>query len=74
MLADRLPTLAEKKVMPFPEFNHLDFLYANDAKTIVYDDVISFLKRYDRKYDANVKHSKEVDANIVHPDFIDSNE
>lgn len=60
--------------MPFPEFNHLDFLWADDAKTIVYDDLVAFLKRYERKYDANVKHFEDVDKNVVHDDFSDSNE
>jgi len=71
VLAGRLPNVVEKKVMPFPEFNHLDFLWADDAKTIVYDDMIAFMKRYDRKYadGGPVRLLAEVDANIVHTDY-----
>lgn len=59
--------------MPYPEFNHLDFLWANDLKNIVYDDLIRFMKRYERKYvNEMIPLSAEVDANIVHEDDIDS--
>lgn len=58
--------------MPFPEFNHLDFLWANDVKTIVYDDIIEFMKRYERKYVNEVPQlSAEVDANVVNADYIE---
>lgn len=71
VLAGRLPNVAERKVVPFPEFNHLDFLWANDVKNIVYDDMIGFMKRHDRKYaDVALRPSAEVDANVVHADFI----
>lgn len=71
VLAKRLPNVAEKKVMPFPEFNHLDFLWANDIKTIVYDDLIEFMKRYERKYVNEVPHAPaEVDTNVVHSDYV----
>lgn len=56
--------------MPYPEFNHLDFLWANDIKTIVYDDIIEFMKRYERKYVNEVPQSSaEVDANVVNADY-----
>lgn len=66
-----MPNVAEKKIMPFPEFNHLDFLWASDIKTIVYDDLIEFMKRYERKYANEVpRSSAEVDTNVVHSDYI----
>jgi len=71
VLAGKLPNVAERRVVPFPEFNHLDFLWANDVKNIVYDDLIGFMKRHDRKYaDAGWRPSAEVDANVVHADYV----
>ncbi|VVC24413.1 Partial AB-hydrolase lipase domain,Serine aminopeptidase, S33,Alpha/Beta hydrolase fold [Cinara cedri] len=72
VLAKELPNVVEKKVMPFPEFNHLDFLWANDIRDIVYEDLIRFMKRYDRKYPNQVpiQLSPDVDVNVVHPDYI----
>lgn len=29
------------------EFNHVDFTFGRDAKTVVYDDVIKILSKYD---------------------------
>lgn len=77
VLANKLPNVVEKKVMPFPEFNHLDFLWASNIQDIVYEDLIGFMKRYDRKYADQVplQLSPDVDANVVHPDYIiESNE
>jgi hypothetical protein len=60
--------------MPYPEFNHLDFLWASDIKNIVYDDLIVFMKKYERKYVNEVPQpSAEVDKNVVHNDFIELN-
>ncbi|XP_025420148.1 lipase 3-like [Sipha flava] len=74
VLAQRLPNVVENKVMPYPEFNHLDFLWASDIKNIVYDDLIVFMKKYERKYVNEVPQpSAEVDKNVVHNDFIELN-
>jgi len=71
VLEGKLLNVAERKVVPFPEFNHLDFLWADDVKNIVYDDLIGFMKRHDRKYaDVVLRPSAEVDANVVHADYI----
>ncbi|XP_050441317.1 lipase 3-like [Adelges cooleyi] len=69
VLGDKLPNLVEKREMPYREFNHLDFLWATDVKTIVYDDLIRFLNRYDRKYLTDVKESQEVDNNVFTSDL-----
>lgn len=64
--------MAEKKIVPFPEFNHLDFLWANDVRNLVYDDLIVFMKRYERKYvDQVPRLTADVDANVVHTDYAD---
>lgn len=61
--------------MPFPEFNHLDFLWANDAKNIVYDDLIVYMKRFERKYVVEApQQSAGVDTNMVFEDYVDINE
>jgi len=40
-LASKLPNLLGKFLVQLPEFNHLDFLWAIDADTLVYNQVIS---------------------------------
>lgn len=76
VLAEKLPNVAEDKVMPFAEFNHLDFLWANNIRDIVYEDLVGFMKRYDRKYadQGPVRLPPEVDANVVHPDYVEPND
>jgi len=40
-LASKLPNLLGKFLVPLPAFNHLDYLWAIDADTLVYNNVIS---------------------------------
>jgi hypothetical protein len=40
-LASQLPNLLGKFLVPLPAFNHLDFLWAIDGDTLVYNKVIS---------------------------------
>lgn len=42
-LADRLPNLIGKFLVPLPEFNHLDFTYAIDADTLLYNKIIAMM-------------------------------
>ncbi|XP_050521589.1 lipase 3-like [Daktulosphaira vitifoliae] len=65
VLANLLPNLKEKRLMPYPEFNHLDFLWATGIKMIVYDDLIRFMKIHDRKYLHVIENSEEIDKNVV---------
>lgn len=43
-LAAKLPNLLGTYVVPLAQFNHLDFLWAKDAKALVYDKVIEVIK------------------------------
>jgi len=40
-LASQLPNLLGKFLVPLPEFNHLDYLWAMDGDILVYNTVIS---------------------------------
>ncbi|XP_046625247.1 lipase 3-like isoform X1 [Neodiprion virginianus] len=44
-LADKLPNVIEKYKIPYAKFNHIDYLWGVDAKTLVYNYVIKILKR-----------------------------
>lgn len=43
---DELPNLAQKTLIEFEQFNHLDFVYATDAPTLVYNNVIEIMQTY----------------------------
>ncbi|KAG8230455.1 hypothetical protein J437_LFUL009944 [Ladona fulva] len=45
-LASKLPNLQEKIDIPDDKFNHLDFLWAIDVKTLVYDKIMSVMESY----------------------------
>ena len=44
-LRSRLPNATSREV-PFEMFSHLDFLFSNDSKRLLYDDVIGVLSNY----------------------------
>lgn len=43
---DELPNLAQKTLIEFEQFNHLDFVYATDAPTLLYNNVIEVIQSY----------------------------
>lgn len=43
-LVGKLRTMKKKYLVPYKKFNHMDFIWAKDAKTYLYDDVIRQLK------------------------------
>ncbi|XP_069681265.1 lipase 3-like [Periplaneta americana] len=45
-LASKLPNLVDKYNIPFDKFNHLDFLWAMNASTLVYERVIELFRNY----------------------------
>jgi hypothetical protein len=45
-LSEKLPNLLGKFQVPLKSFNHLDFLWAIDVESLVYDKVIGFIESY----------------------------
>nr|CAD7418550.1 unnamed protein product [Timema poppensis]CAD7418902.1 unnamed protein product [Timema poppensis]CAD7419384.1 unnamed protein product [Timema poppensis] len=45
-LESELPNVIGKFLVPLDQFNHIDYLWAIDAKTLVYDTVISIMRQY----------------------------
>ncbi|XP_047362652.1 lipase 3-like isoform X2 [Vespa velutina] len=43
---NKLPNVIETKKIEYIKFNHIDFLWGRDAKTLVYNKVVAVLKRF----------------------------
>ena len=44
-LTAQLPNLVKSYEVPYPGWNHLDFLYGIDAKTLVYQELFKNLEK-----------------------------
>jgi len=42
-ILNNLPNVVVNYKVPLPEFNHVDFIWAIDAKTLVFDKILSLL-------------------------------
>jgi hypothetical protein len=45
-LYSKLPNVVGMNQVPLDTFNHVDFQWAKDAKTLLYNDLIKFMKNY----------------------------
>lgn len=45
-LRDVLPNIIRDYLVPFDQFNHLDFIWAKDVKSLVNNDVVDVLNKY----------------------------
>jgi hypothetical protein len=48
-LASKLKGEVELIRVPFPKFNHIDFMWAKDVYSLVYESVINSLKKHEPK-------------------------
>jgi len=56
-LSNKLKCKVQLIRVPFPEFNHIDFLWAKDVYNLVYKNVIASLKKHE--LDRILKGNKE---------------
>jgi hypothetical protein len=47
LLASKLKSKVKLIKVPFSKFNHIDFVWAKDAYKLVYENVISTLKKHE---------------------------
>ncbi|XP_043791676.1 lipase 3-like [Apis laboriosa] len=45
-LIDRLPNIIEIKKIEYAKFNHIDYLWGRDARTLLYDTVLTVLQKF----------------------------
>jgi len=45
-LANQLPNVVDMYMIPWPKFNHIDFLFAINAQSLVFDHVLELLAKY----------------------------
>ncbi|XP_037820554.1 lipase 3 [Lucilia sericata] len=60
-LARELPQVIDKYLVPMEKFNHLDFLWAIDVKTLVYNRLVRNIRRVEN---FKLKHSANLAANM----------
>ncbi|XP_069681184.1 lipase 3-like [Periplaneta americana] len=49
-LQEKLPNVVENYEVPSPDFNHVDFIWSTEAKSLVYSKLLEFLKKYRNVY------------------------
>uniref|UniRef100_A0A8D8TGD5 Lipase 1 n=2 Tax=Cacopsylla melanoneura TaxID=428564 RepID=A0A8D8TGD5_9HEMI len=49
LLAYQLPNLVGMYKVPFPYFNHLDYVFARDSRSLLYDSVLCLLDSFNNK-------------------------
>ncbi|KAI5738221.1 hypothetical protein M8J77_004316 [Diaphorina citri] len=49
LLAYQLPNLVGMYKVPFPYFNHLDYIFARDSRSLLFDSVLCLLNTYNNK-------------------------
>ena len=45
-IIDRLPNLVDSRKVAVDDFNHMDFLFGENARVLVYDDILKFFSKY----------------------------
>lgn len=45
-LIDRLPNIIETKKIEYAKFNHIDYLWGRDARTLLYNIVLTVLQKF----------------------------
>jgi hypothetical protein len=60
-LVSKLTSKTELIRVPFPKFNHIDFMWAKDVYNLVYESVIKSLKKHESKtnLDETEEHIKQ---------------
>lgn len=43
----RLPNVIAYREVPYPQFNHIDFVWATNARELVYNDVLKIMKSFE---------------------------
>lgn len=46
-LADKLPNLIGKFLTPVKNWNHIDYIWASNAKPLIYDKILAIMKQRD---------------------------
>lgn len=46
-----LPNKSDLYRVPFPKFNHLDFIWGKDAPELVYKKLLKIMKKFDNQSD-----------------------
>jgi hypothetical protein len=58
-LVSKLTSTTELIRVPFPKFNHIDFMWAKDVYSLVYESVINSLKKHESR-----THLEETEQHI----------